>query len=344
MKCSNANRGCEWVGTVGTLEKHVATSCGFIQVPCPKQCKDDNDEVKCFMQKHLEEHLKTDCPNRDHECEHCGKKSLYAFITQVHDGKCRKKIIPCPNAECGDTMERQQVRKHVRTKCLYAVIPCKYKGIGCDTELKREDMAAHEQDSKLLHKALKTVHSQQSAIDSLQATVKSLQATVRSLQNNVNSLEKKDSVFESKTFKLSGYGKKKRTNEIFKSKPFYTHPNGYHMALKVFANGNSDGKDTHVSVFAIILRGEYDTELKWPFVGKVTVTLLNQLQDMNHHYMVIPFDTIDSKRAGDCWGYTTFIRHSALANDLVKNTQYLKEDKLCFKVSVEVSDHKPWLE
>ena len=164
MKCSNANRGCEWVGTVGKLEKHVATSCGFIQVPCPKQCKDDNDEVKCFMQKHLEEHLKTDCPNRDHECEHCGKKSPYAFITQVHDGKCRKKVIPCPNAGCGDTMERQQVRKHVRTKCLYAVIPCKYKGIGCDTELKREDMAAHGQDDKIhLHISLDTIKLQQVA-------------------------------------------------------------------------------------------------------------------------------------------------------------------------------------
>ena len=55
MKCSNANRGCEWVGTVGTLEKHVAT-CGFTLVPCPKQCKDDNDAVKCLLKKDLEEH------------------------------------------------------------------------------------------------------------------------------------------------------------------------------------------------------------------------------------------------------------------------------------------------
>ena len=333
------------------LEKHVAT-CGFILVPCPKQCKEDNDAVKCLLKKDLEEHLETDCPNRDHECQHCGKKSPYAFIMQVHDGKCRKKVIPCTNAGCGDIIERQQVRKHVHTMCLYTMIPCKYKGIGCDTELKREDMAAHEQDSKLLHKALKTVHSQQSAIDSLQATVKSLQATVKSLQatvkslqNNVNSLEKKHSMFESKTFKLSGYRKKKRTNERFQSQPFYTHPNGYHMALIVYANGNGDGEDTHVSVFAIILIGEYDTELKWPFVGKVTVTLLNQLQDMNHYTLVIPFDAIDSRRISDNKGFPTFIRHSALANDLVKNTlQYLKEDKLCFKVSVEVSDRKPWLE
>ena len=287
----------------------------------------------CLLKKDLEEHLETDCPNRDHKCEHCGKKSPHAFITQVHDGKCRKKIIPCPNAGCGDTMQRQQVCKHVRTKCLYAVIPCKYKGIGCDTELKREDMTAHEKDSKLLHKALKTVHSQQSTIDSLQATVKSLQATVKSLQNNAHSV-----------FKLSGYGKKKRTNERFRSQPFYTHPNGYYMALRVYANGNSGGKDTHVSVFARTLKGEHDTELNWPFVGKVRVTLLNQLQDVNHHTMVIPFNATDSRCISDNWGFTTFIRHSALANDPVKNTQYLKEDELYFKVSVEVSDRKPWLE
>ena len=185
------------MGTVGTLEEHVAT-CGFTLVPCPKQCKDDNDAVKCLLKKDLEEHLQTDCPNRDHECEHCGKKSPYAFITQVHDGKCRKKIIPCPNAGCGDTFERQQVRKHVRTKCLYAVIPCKYKGIGCDTELKREDMAAHEQDDKLLHKALETVHKAQKTINSQQSAIVTLQSTVQSLQNKTDSLEKNHLVLKNK--------------------------------------------------------------------------------------------------------------------------------------------------
>ena len=315
------------MGTVGTLEEHVAT-CKLTLVPCPKQCKDDDDAVKCLLKKDLEEHLQTDCPNRDHECEHCGKKSPYAFITQVHDGKCRKKIIPCPNAECGDTMERQQVLKHVRTKCLYAVIPCKYKGIGCDTELKREDMAAHEQDDKLLHKALKTVHSQQSAIDSLQATVQSLSTKLEKVLKNK----------ESKTFRLSEYGKKKETNKVFHFPPFYTHPNGYHMALRVDANGQGACKGTHVSVYAAILEGEYDAGLKWPFVGKVRVTLLNQLQDMNHHSMVIPFKATDNRNVGDKWGFPTYIPHSTLS------PQYLQDDALYFRVSVVVTDYKPWLE
>ena len=65
---------------------------------------------------------------------------------------------------------------------------------------------------------------------------------------------------------------------------------------------------------------------------------------MNHHSMVILFDAINSECVGGNKGFHTFIRHYALGSDLVKNTQYLKEDELYFKVSVEVSNHKPWLE
>ena len=39
-----------------------------------------------------------------------------------------------------------------------------------------------------------------------------------------------------------------------------------------------------------------------------------------------------------------FIPHSALGHDPVKNTQYLKDDTLYFRVFVEVVDHKPWLQ
>ena len=311
------------MGTVATLDGHVAT-CGFFHVPCPKQCK-DKGEVKCLLMKDLENHLESDCPNRDYKCEHCGKKSSYAFITKPHDDKCRKKVVHCPN-RCGDTMERQQVRKHVRTKCLYAVIPCKYKGIGCDTQLKREDMAAHEQDDKHhLHMALETVNLQQSVIkelkESQEVVIDSLQATIDVSQG------------KSKVFVLSKYQEKKKSCKRFQFPPFYTHPNGYHMALRVYVNGIAAGKGTHVSVYVAILEGEYDAELKWPFIGKVTFTLLNQLEDKNHHIRTYP----------DTWGHPNFIHHSALAHDRAKYTQYLKDDTLYFRVTVEVDDHKPWL-
>ena len=89
MKCSN-----EWVGTVGMIEKHV-TTCGFALVPRPKQCKDDNNEVKCFTRKEVDEHLNNDCPNRDYECQSkCGEKGTYAYITEVHDKTCKMRLLP----------------------------------------------------------------------------------------------------------------------------------------------------------------------------------------------------------------------------------------------------------
>ena len=318
-------RGCEWVGIVGTLEKHVAT-CGFTLVPCPKQCKDDNDEVKCFMRKLLDKHLKNDCTNRYYECRsRCGEKGTYAYITEEHDKTCKMKILPCSNAGCGTRIQRQQVGKHI-SKCPHTVIPCKYKGIGCDTKLKREDMAAHEQDDKLhLHMALETVNHLQSAVAFLQVTV--------------------DLQYGGKIFMLSKFQKKKESSEAFRFPPFYTHHNGYHMALKVYANGWVAGKGTHVSVYAPILAGEYDAELKWPFIGEITFTLLNQLEDKNHKIYCMHFDAARNARAGSDWGKPTFIPHSALAHDPVKNTQYLKDDKLYFRITVEVADYmyRPWL-
>jgi len=53
------------------------------------------------------------------------------------------------------------------------------------------------------------------------------------------------------------------------SPPFYTHPQGYKMCLSVVANGSGDGKGTHVSVFAYLMRGDFDDHLKWPFQGRV---------------------------------------------------------------------------
>ena len=111
------------------------------------------------------------------------------------------------------------------------------------------------------------------------------------------------------------------------------------MALEVDANGYDNGKGTHVTVFIYLLDGEYDDRLKWPFIGKVTITLLNQLKDKNHLTEVWNLDAICNIRA-DNWG-KNLIKHSELTQSA--NTQYLKDDTLYFRLSVEVANLKPWL-
>jgi len=83
--------------------------------------------------------------------------------------------------------------------------------------------------------------------------------------------------------KMTKFAEMKRGNIQWYSLPFYTHQRGYKMCLSVCANGWGPGKDRYVSVYAYLMRGEFDDHLKWPFRGHVVIQLCNQLQDMHHH-------------------------------------------------------------
>ena len=130
VKCDNVKRGCKMEGTLDTLEEHIAV-CQFTPIPCPKQC----DEMVLLLRKDLDHHINNECPNRDCECEYCGKKGTYANITQIHYAVCDHKIVPCPNEGCTETMKRHMIKDHVEDDCEYTEVSCKYANIGCEIKL-----------------------------------------------------------------------------------------------------------------------------------------------------------------------------------------------------------------
>ena len=175
MKCDNAERGCEWEGTVGTLEEHdMMTMCEFTPVPCPKECR-LKGTLLLIMRKDLDQHLKEECVNREHQCKYCEKKDTYANITEIHEDVCEKKAIPCPNSDCSESMQRAEINRHLENDCEHTVISCKYERIGCDVKMKRKDMGAHEQDDKAhLHQALNTVVKLKDDLQSATETIESM--------------------------------------------------------------------------------------------------------------------------------------------------------------------------
>ena len=90
---------------------------------------------------------------------------------------------------------------------------------------------------------------------------------------------------------LTEFRKHKRHSKEWYSEPFYTHPHGYKMCLRVDANGAGGAKGKYVSIFGYIMRGQFDIHLKWPFHGVVMVTLVNQLRDEEHFTYEINFKT-----------------------------------------------------
>ena len=51
---------------------------------------------------------------------------------------------------------------------------------------------------------------------------------------------------------------------------------GYKMCGRIYLNGDGAGKGTHMSLFFVIMRSDYDALLPWPFTQKVTFTMPNQ--------------------------------------------------------------------
>ena len=140
---------------------------------------------------------------------------------------------------------------------------------------------------------------------------------------------------------MTDYLQLKKTDKMWISPPFYTHTQGYKMCLKVYPNGDGIGKGTHVSIFARLMRGEYDDQLQWPFQGQLISELLNWREDKRHKIHTVDFRKHSSSRV--CarvtdWDVETglgnplFIRHSSLSYNPTANTEYLQDDCLRLRV------------
>jgi TNF receptor-associated factor 4 len=205
--------------------------------------------------------------------------------------------------------------------------------------VKHKDMEEHERDGQHHHLqlAVDTIHQLQIKIGNMQAQSREMQAQSREMPV---------------VYKITNFKQHKTANDEIYSPAFYTSPKGYKMCIRVYANGDGHGEGTYVSVCAYIMKGENDHYLPWPFTGKVTVMLLNQLENKNHLSRSMKFtsdnDTsqrvVDEERSRRGLGWAKYISHSDLGLNTAKNCQYLKDDRLHFKISVDAeSSSTPWL-
>ena len=124
------------------------------------------------------------------------------------------------------------------------------------------------------------------------------------------------------------------------SPSFYSHIGGYKMCLCVDPNGVVSGADTHVTVAVLLMRGEYDDNLVWPFRGDITFHLVNRKVDKGHVEWTADFkegdpDDIAGRvtegEQAPCGWALQFISHSALGYG--RNTEFLDKDALEFRVT-----------
>ncbi|XP_048830112.1 TNF receptor-associated factor 3 isoform X2 [Brienomyrus brachyistius] len=123
------------------------------------------------------------------------------------------------------------------------------------------------------------------------------------------------------------------------SQPFYTGYFGYKMCARVYLNGDGMGKGTHLSLFFVVMRGEYDALLPWPFKQKVTLMLMDQGPARKHLGDAFKPDPNSSSfrrpvaEMNIASGCPLFV-----AQTVLENGTYIKEDTIFIKVTVDTSD------
>ena len=139
------------------------------------------------------------------------------------------------------------------------------------------------------------------------------------------------------SFTMPNFEQKKIFSSSWYSSSFYTHPRGYKMCLNVEANSWGGSKGSYVGVALYMMPGDYDNILKWPFRGEITIQLLNQRGDHEHHLKIIPVTdrsinefcsrVLVGERSPNGWGIPQFISHTGLL------PSYLQHDflKFCIK-------------
>ena len=121
-----------------------------------------------------------------------------------------------------------------------------------------------------------------------------------------------------------------RSTSLF-SLPFYSGRYGYKMCLRLYLMGDGIGKGTHLLLFFVVMRGEFDNILRWPFTHKVTFKLINQAggRDIVDTFQPDPMSTVFRKPKSDmniASGCPRFVSHAELeaGGFIVNDTIFVK--------------------
>ncbi len=141
-------------------------------------------------------------------------------------------------------------------------------------------------------------------------------------------------------WKIEGYQRKRQdamngVKTALYSPYFYTSEFGYKMCAKIYMNGDGFGKGTHLSLFFVVMKGDYDALQTWPLQKKITMMLLDQ---GNGDHMI---DAFNSDPQSSSFQRPKSDMNIASGSPLfmplgsLNNRQFIKDDVMFIKIIVD---------
>ena len=197
------------------------------------------------------------------------------------------------------------------------------------------------------------IRAKDEEIQTLKTTVNKLEKQIRSKNAELEDRDFRLSLIEnsnhdgSMIWKIPQFSQRKadaqngKYTSIF-SLPFYTGRYGYKMCLRLYIMGDGIGKGTHLSLFFVVMRGEFDNILQWPFTHKVTFKLINQAggRDIVDTFQPDPMSSSFRKPKSDmniASGCPRFVSHTEL-----ERGGFVVDDTIFIKCTIDTSTvHHP---
>ncbi len=124
-----------------------------------------------------------------------------------------------------------------------------------------------------------------------------------------------------------------------------TESYGYKLKARIHPNGCGLGKNSHLSVTIVVIKGEYDAILPWPIRKKITFTLIDQQEDpVERENVTKLFTTPNNPKCAKNFarpvkeenlgcGFFRFISHEVL-----HSRRYVVDGTLFLQVEIEPID------
>ncbi|XP_066854489.1 TNF receptor-associated factor 3 isoform X4 [Anser cygnoides] len=345
--CRNENKGCKEQLSLGQLLMHLKTDCQFEELACPRaDCKEK------ILRKDLPDHVEKTCKYRETTCKYCKSQVPMIMLQKHEDTDCPCVMVSCPH-KCS-------VKTLMRSERVIDSQAEKLKEL--DKEIRPFRQNWEEADS--MKSSVESLQNRVTELESVDKTAGQGARNTSLLETQLNrhdqmlsvhdirlaDMDLRFQVLETASYngvliwKIRDYKRRKQEAVMGKtlslySQPFYTGYFGYKMCARVYLNGDGMGKGTHLSLFFVIMRGEYDALLPWPFKQKVTLMLMDQGPSRRHlgdAFKPDPNSSSFKKPTGEmniASGCPVFV-----AQTVLENGTYIKDDTIFIKVIVDTSD------
>ncbi|XP_078350825.1 uncharacterized protein LOC144635612 [Oculina patagonica] len=204
---------------------------------------------------------------------------------EEHAGVCQKLLVKCPH-NCGlRDIPREKLEVHVRDECPAIEVQCEYKNLGCRAVFPRSNVKSHSetQVERHLNLALHGLQTTQLQVNELVSLVKEQQRQIEQLKEKSERLDNPPFVWKIPNFKTVYEKAVTGEQEVIFSEPFYLFRCGYRLKIKMRPNGgasnpqmNKKFKGKYLSLYIIVVPGDYDWMLPWPISEEIRVTLIDQ--------------------------------------------------------------------